>query len=112
LAPAEVAVGCRRRINRAKEVELVDERLRAHVEILLDVALEALVGDLAGTKSVHPHADGLGNADRVRDLNLAAAGEARGNDVLRDVARVVAGGPIDLRRILAAEGAAAMTAHA
>ena len=38
--------------------------------------------------------------------------EPGGDDVLRDVARVVAGRAIDLRRVLAAEGAAAVTAHA
>src|SRR5204863_3586056 len=77
LVAAEVAIGRRRRVDRTEKVQLIDERLRSHVEVVLDVALETLVRDLAGTESVHPNADGLGDADRVRDLNLAAAGETR-----------------------------------
>ena len=75
-------------------------------------SLELLVVDLAGAERVHVHADRLRDADGVRDLHLAARGEPGGDDVLRDVARVVAGRAIDLRRVLAAEGAAAVTAHA
>ena len=97
---------------RREQVELVDERLRAHVEVLEDVLLELLVGDLAGAERVDVHADRLRDADRVGDLHLAALREARRDDVLRDEARVVAGRAIDLRRVLAAEGAAAVTAHA
>ena len=48
------------------------------------------------------------DADRVRDLQLAPLGEARGDDVLRDVARRVRGRAVDLRRVLAREGAAAV----
>src|SRR5205823_9930703 len=52
------------------------------------------------------------DADRVRDLELAAVGEARRNDVLRDVARGVGGGAVDLRRVLAREGTAAVARRA
>ena len=48
------------------------------------------------------------DADRVGDLDLAAVGEARGDDVLRHVARRVRGRAVDLRRILARERAAAV----
>ena len=48
------------------------------------------------------------DADRVRDLDLAAVGEAGRDDVLRDVARRVGGRAVDLRRILARERAAAV----
>ena len=43
------------------------------------------------------------DADRIRDLDLAAVGETGGDDVLRDVARGVRGRAVDLRRILARE---------
>ncbi len=48
------------------------------------------------------------DADRVRDLDLAAVGKPGGDDVLRDVARRVRGRTVDLRRILARERAAAV----
>src|SRR6185369_3295130 len=52
------------------------------------------------------------HADRVADLNLAAVGNARGDDVLGDVARSVGGRAVDFRRILARERAAAVTGPA
>ena len=52
------------------------------------------------------------DADRVGDLDLAAVGEAGGDDVLGDVARGVGGRAVDLRRVLAAERAAAVAGHA
>ena len=52
------------------------------------------------------------DADRVGDLNLAALGEAGGDDVLGDPARGVGGRAVDLRRVLAGEGAATVAGHA
>ena len=52
------------------------------------------------------------HADGVRDLDLAAVGKTRRDDVLGDVARRVGGRAVDLGRVLAAERAAAVTGHA
>ena len=68
--------------------------------------------DRAGAERLERDRDGLRDADRVGDLDLAAVGEAGGDDVLRDVARRVRGRAVDLRRILAAERAAAVPADA
>ena len=57
-------------------------------------------------------ADRAGDADAVGDLDLEAVGEAGGDDVLGHPARGVRGGAVDLRRILAAERAAAVAGHA
>ena len=51
-------------------------------------------------------------ADRVRDLDLAALGQAGGHDVLGDPAHGVGAGAVDLRRVLAGERAAAVAGHA
>src|SRR4030095_12831108 len=48
----------------------------------------------------------------VRALHWSPRGQAGRDDVLGDVARHVAGGAVDLRRILAREGAAAVRARA
>ena len=48
------------------------------------------------------------DADRVRDLDLAAVGKAGRDDVLRHPARRVGGRAVDLGRILAREGAPAV----
>ena len=55
---------------------------------------------------------GLRDADRVRELHLAARRQLGGDDVLRDVARHVGGAAVDLARVLAAERAAAVAAVA
>ncbi len=54
----------------------------------------------------------MGDADRVGDLDLAALRQAGGDDVLRHVAGGVGGGAVDLGRVLAGEGAAAVAGHA
>ena len=55
---------------------------------------------------------GMRDADRVRDVHLAAVGEPGRDDVLRDIAGGVRGRAVDLRRILAREGAAAVARSA
>ena len=48
------------------------------------------------------------HADRVRDLHLAAIGQAGRDHVLRHVAGRVGRGAVDLRRVLPGEGTAAV----
>ena len=69
---------------------------------------DLLFGDASGALGVHHDRHRIGDADGVGELHQRAIGEAGGDDVLRDVARHVAGRAIDLRRILARERAAAV----
>ena len=79
---------------------------------LADQLGDLRVGDLAGALGVDVDADRLGDADGVGELDLAALGQARGDDVLGDVAGHVGGRAVDLRGVLAAERAAAVAAPA
>ena len=81
-------------------------------KMLADQLADPLVVDLAGAFGVDVHAHRLGDADRVGELHFAAVGQAGGDDVLGDVAGHVGGAAIDLRRVLAAERAAAVPAPA
>ena len=63
-------------------------------------------------EGIDEHRHRLGDADRVGELHHAALGQAGRDDVLRDVARHVAGRAIDLRGILARERAAAVRRRA
>src|SRR5262249_9097585 len=99
LASAEVTVRRGRLVLRREQAELLDQRLRAHVECAEDLLPKLPVRALAGADRVPVAAAGLRDPDRVRALHLAALREARRDDVLRDEARVVASGAIDLRRI-------------
>ena len=65
-----------------------------------------------GAEGLDEQADRVRLADRVGDLHLAARGQAGGDDVLGDPAHRVGGRAVDLRRVLAGEGAAAVAGHA
>src|SRR5207247_9422350 len=65
-----------------------------------------LVANLPRAERLDVERDRARTADDVRDLHLEAIGESRVHDVLRDVARGIRGGAVDLRRVLAAERAA------
>jgi hypothetical protein len=56
--------------------------------------------------------DRLGHADRVGDLDRAAVRKAGGDDVLGQIATGVGRRTVDLGRVLAAEGAAAVRGSA
>src|SRR5205085_2235591 len=56
--------------------------------------------------------EGPRDADRVGDLQLASVGEAGRDDVLGGVPGRVGRGAVDLRRILAGEGAATVAGRA
>src|ERR687891_87890 len=102
----EVAVRRRLRVDRAAQLEVAQDRRRTEVEVLADKGFDPVVGDEARAEGVDADRDRMGDADRVGDLELAAVGEAGGDDVLRDVARGVRGRTVDLRRVLAREGTA------
>src|SRR5690606_26128679 len=78
----------------------------------LDVVGETVVLDLSGAEGVDKNTHRASDADCVGDLDFAPVGDTRSHDVLGDVARVVTSRTINLRRILAAECAAAVTTHA
>ena len=65
-----------------------------------------------GAEAVDLDRHRVGDADRVRDLQLAAVGEAGGDDVLGRVAGRVGRRAVDLGRILAREGAATVSRRA
>ena len=78
----------------------------------LDELGEPGVGDPPRAEAVHRDGGRAGHANGVGHLDLAALGEARRHQILGDVARGVGGRAVDLARVLAREGAAAVAAHA
>src|SRR4029077_6421751 len=105
---AEVPVGGRLAEDLWVQGEVAAEGTRAEVELRFDQAGDLRVGQGAGAEGLDHQRDRAGDADRVGDLNLTALGEPGGDDVLGDVARRVSGRAIDLGRVLAGEGAAAV----
>jgi hypothetical protein len=107
-----VAVGGGLLVDRAQQVQHLDDALRTQVEVLVDQRGDLVVGDDAGAFGVDGHVHRLGHADRVRDLDLALARQAGGHDVLGHVAGGVGGRAVDLGRVLARERATAVRAGA
>src|SRR5512142_585870 len=107
----EVAVGRSLSVDGAQQIQLFNQRLWTEVEVFLHVFGNFLLGDFRRVEGIDVYANGLSDADCISDLHLATTRDARGYDVLGNVASVVAGRPIDLRWILAAECPTAMAAH-
>ncbi len=110
--PAEVAVGARLRIDRAQQLEISNDRRGAQVEHLAYRRLDALKGHRLGAERLDIQPDGVRPTDRVGDLQLGAASETCCDHVLRNPAHGVCGRTVDLRRVFAAERAAAVAARA
>ena len=110
VVPAEVAVCSGFRVDRTPQVEVAKDRRRTQVEMLAHERLDLRHGDRLRPERLDEHRERMRDADRVRDLDLAALREPGRDDVLRDPARGVRGRAVDLRRILARERAAAVRA--
>jgi hypothetical protein len=105
---AEMAVGRGPHIDRLVEAEMGANAARREIEELLQDVRELVLVDLAGAGGVDIDRERLRDADRVGELDRAALGEPSGDDVLGEIARGIGGGAVDLGRVLAGEGAAAM----
>src|SRR5919198_858755 len=109
---AEVAVGGGLLVDRAVKLEVLPERTRAQVEVPLDQGLDLGAPDLLGPERLDHDRHRVRDADRVGHLDLGALGQAGRDDVLGHVPGRVRGRAVDLRRVLAAERAAAVAGHA
>src|SRR5918995_2833383 len=96
-------------IDRAAHVELLDDRAGPQVEVLAHQPLDRLVAHLTGAKRLTHDRDGMGLADRVRNLQLESISQAGRHDVLGNVPRRVGAGAVDLGGIFAGERAATMS---
>src|SRR5438045_674724 len=83
LAPAEVAVGGGLLVDGPEQIHLLDDRRRLQAERLADGVIAPLLRHGVPTERLDHHADALGNAHRVRDLQLAAPREPGRADRLR-----------------------------
>src|SRR5690606_12517260 len=98
--------------DRPPESQCLDDRGRPEVEDLPDRGRDPLRWYPRGAKGIHVDGNGLGDADRVGELDLAASRETCGDDVLRRPARRVRARPVLLRRVLPAERSAAVPRRA
>src|SRR5207302_9761761 len=101
-------------VDRLAQVQRLDDSLGREPEVLADEIDELVIGDavVGAAVGVDPDIEGVGIADGVGELDFALLGQAGGDDVLGDVAGHVGGRAIDLGRVFAGEGAAAVPAAA
>src|SRR5690606_40043921 len=92
-----------------QQAESLDDRARTEVVATHEILCDTLV---ACAERIDLDADGLCDADRVCDLDLRTLREPGGDQLARDVAAEVCARAVDLRGILPAECAAAVTPHA
>ncbi|EAU68690.1 hypothetical protein STIAU_6032 [Stigmatella aurantiaca DW4/3-1] len=112
LGAAEVPVRGGLLVDGPQQVQVLDNLARTQAEHLAHRQSNLLFRHGGRAERLHHHAHRLGDPDGVGDLHLAPAGQTRGHHVLGDVAPHVRRGAVHLGRVLAREGAAAVTAHA
>src|SRR5690606_21942674 len=66
--PAEMAIGCRARVNRAQQAEVLADAARGQPDRFAQHAAELVLVDLSGAVGADVHGDGLGHPDRVGEL--------------------------------------------
>src|SRR6266700_2489426 len=76
---AEMAVGAGSRIDRPVEAEMLANAARRQVHHLAEQLFQPRLGDLAGAVAIDVERQWLGDADRISDLDAAAAREAGGD---------------------------------
>ena len=92
------------RIDRTKEIETLDHRPRTEADRFDQPCLDRLIGVGPRPEGVDLDRNGVGHADDVGQLDLAASCEAGSDDVLGRPTSTVCRGSIDLRGVLATEG--------
>src|SRR5262245_19555989 len=106
--PAEMAVGRGALIDRPTEPEMLPDAAWAQIHYAPERLLELGFADIAGAVQIDIERKRLRHADGVAHLQRAAVGEPRRHHVLGEIARGIGRRAVDLGRILAREGAAAM----
>ena len=103
-----MAVGRGLGVDRLVQPEVIADAVGREVDELAERLFELAFLDLAGAVEIDIDRERLGDADGIGELDRAAIGELGGDDVLGEIARCIGRGAIDLGRVLAGKGAAAM----
>src|SRR5438270_5128963 len=98
-------------IDRAKEIQLLNDFRRFEVENFPDCPLKFFFVDFAGTESIDADADGLGMANGVGELNFTSFRQTSCDDSLCDPAPHVSGAAIHLCWIFSGKRAASVASH-
>ena len=95
-------------VNRAAQVEHLDNPCGAQVEVLFNELFNACLVDFGCAEAFDANADGIGDADGIGKLNFAFVCQACRHNIFRNVARRISSRAVNLRGVFAAEGSAAV----
>src|ERR1700736_1174679 len=98
-------------VNRAKQIELLDDIGRLETKCSEHRALDRFFIDAAGGKCIDVNAERFRVTDCVSKLDLALRCESGCNHILRDPTSHVSCAPIDFARILSGKCATTMSSH-
>ena len=99
-------------VNRPAEIQRLDHAGWGKRKVLAHNLGQPRIVDFAGAKRIDHDRNRFRDADRISQLHFSAIGQTGGDQVLRDIARHVASGAVNLRRVFAGKCAATVTAHA
>src|SRR5467141_765552 len=98
-------------IDRAKEIQLLNDLGRFEIEDVPDRALQFLLIHLACAERIDAHADWLRVPNGVRKRNFTSIRQTGGHDILRYPAAHVSRAAVDFGWIFSRERAAAVPSH-
>ena len=107
-----MAVGSSLLVDRAQQVEHLNDALGAQIKVGIHQLGNFVVGDNASTFGVDRHIHWFGYANGVSHLNLALARQPRSHHVLGHITCGVGCGTIHFGRVLARESTTSMGAGA
>src|SRR5262249_19155098 len=110
--PTKMTVARRLPVNRPAQFEGCDDTARCELEILANQLGNLVLLDPSGTKRIDADRHRVCDSNCICQLDLNPIRQSGGDHILGNVSRHIAGGAVNLRRILSGERAAAMTAHA
>ena len=107
-----MAVLGRLAVDRAGQVELLDDDARPHVEVALDDLDELVRGAVRRAVRLDEHRQRLGDTNGVRQLHQRPPRQLRMHERFGDPPRQIGRRPVDFGVVFAREGPAAMRAPA
>src|SRR5439155_21629855 len=109
-APEMAVIGCLP-IDRAKEIQLLNDLGRLEIENVPDRALQFLLVHFACAERIDAHANRLRVPNGVRKLNFTSVCQAGCDHVLRNPASHVSGASVDFARVFSGKRSPTVPSH-
>lgn len=102
----------KRGIDRAAQIEIIDDRRGTQIHRIANNLCNFLIGDSSRAERIDIHRKRSCHADRIGNLNFAFFRKSCGNDIFCDISCGIARAAVNLGRVLAGKSATAVSAVA